>query len=184
MKKIIFILIAAAFIAGGFWDRQVTANSSNGKNIKTMEILNECWTEEGNSENKIVWYENGTFSFTETNPKKTYSAFGSGTYIYQPETREIFAQVTDLNERQVVSDTTKYAVPFKKYFLIIQITDSMVVVLSIPSEYEIDWSTDEKGKLHVTIINTDLVFDEFPPFEEKPKYYKRSKLKIDKVKNE
>jgi hypothetical protein len=181
MKKIIFIFIATAFIAGV----QATANSNNGKNIETMEILNECWTEEGNSENKIVWYENGTFSFTETNPEKTYSAFGSGTYIYQTVlTRDIFAQVTDLNEKQVTNDTTKHNFPLKKYFLISQITDSMVVVLSIPSEYEIDWYPDEKGKLHVTIINTDIVWGEFPPFEEKPKYYKRSKLEIDELKNE
>jgi len=155
----------------------LTVNSSNGQNIKTMEIpeiLNECWTEEGNSENRIEWYENGNFTFSETNSEKTHSVFGSGTYIYQPETREIFAQINDLNEKQAVSDTTKYVVPLKKYFLILQITDSTVVVSTIPSEYEVDWYL-EKGKLQVKIINTDRVFTEFPPFEEKPKYYKRNR---------
>jgi len=187
MKKIIFILIVTAFFADGFGNKQVTANSSNGKNIKIIEILNECWTEEGNnensSENKIMWYEDGTFSFTEINPEKTYSAFGSGTYIYQPETREIFAQINDLHQLQAVSDTTKYAVTYKKYFSISLITDSIVMVRTIPPEYEIDWFL-EKGKLKVTIINTDQVFDEFLPFEEKPKYYKRSKIEINEVKNE
>ena len=155
----------------------LTVNSSNGQNIKTMEIpeiLSECWTEEGNSENRMEWYENVNFTFSETNSEKTHSVFGSGTYIYQPETREIFAQINDLNEKQAVSDTTKYVVPLKKYFLILQITDSTVVVSTIPSEYEVDWYL-EKGKFYVKIINTDLVFTEFPPFEEKPKYYKRNR---------
>jgi hypothetical protein len=135
--------------------------------------LNEYWIEEANPENQIEWYENGNFTFSETNAEKTHSVFGSGTYIYQPETKEIFVQINDLNEKQAVTDTTKYAVPLKKYFLIYQ-TDSTVVVSTIPSKYELNWYL-EKGKYHITIINTDQVFDEFPPFEEKPKYYKRIK---------
>jgi|GEM_PF-3994183 len=141
----------------------------------TEEQLNECWTEEGSSENEIVWYENGAFSFTEINPEKTYSPCGGGFYVYQLETGEIFAQITDLDAMQVISisNPTKYAFSLKKYYSILEMTDSIVIVHTLPSEYEInrfDFHLDSKGKWQ--LIFTDAATDEIPFIT---KRYKRSK---------
>ena len=169
MRKIVIILSVLAVFANSYG--QVTEKQKT-ETMKIPEILNECWTEEGNSENNIVWYENGRFSFTEINPEKTYSPFGSGIYVYKPETREIFAQLTELNEMQATgSDTTKYSTPFNRYFFILEMTDSTVVVRIKSFEFKIDWFS-EKGKFKL-ILPTQIV-DEIPFAT---KYYKRSKNK-------
>lgn len=94
--------------------------------IKKEETLNETWTEPNGS--RIAWYSENFISFMDTNPERTYSAFGGETYIYQPETGEIFVQISDMDVKQQISDTVEHEVPLKRYFSIVEMNDSTVVV--------------------------------------------------------
>jgi len=178
MKKAVIILSIFSVITNSCGQ---ATKKQRTETMKIPEILNECWTEEGSSENsgenKIEWYEDGFFSFTEINLEKTYSPFGDGIYVYKPETREIFAQIINFNARQVISDTTKYDTSLKKHFLILEMTDNTVVVNTVPSNFEINWFEFHFYKGNWQFIFTNAVTDEIPFIT---KRYKRSKLESGK----
>ena len=134
-----------------------TINSCSGQTKKSTtdkEILNECWTEPNGSQ--ITFDSDRFLSFMDTNPERTYSAFGGGTYIYQSETGEIFMQISDMNVTQQVNDTVEHKVPWKRYFSIIEMNDSSVLVHTIPIEYEIDWKLDSKGKYQLFFVGIEI----------------------------
>ena len=105
--------------------------------------IHRIWAEANGS---ITWYPEGFFSIMDTGTERTYCAFGGGTYIYQPETRELFAQINYMNIKQQFSDATEHNIPWKRYFSVIGITGSTVKVHTIPPEYEIDWKADSTGR--------------------------------------
>jgi len=175
MKKTIIILSIFATIVNG-------CGQQTTKTMEMPEILNECWTEErdyeNSSGNKIVWYKDSTFSFTETNPESPYYDSGMGIYIYQPETKEIFAFKCGESEMLMISDGDTTYSSDKKYFLISLITDSTVVVNTVPSDFEIKWfefDFDSQGKMQ--LIFTNVITNKIPFIT---KRYRRSKLESDK----
>jgi len=144
--------------------------------LSQNNYLNEEWYFETNIDKNLItvshsFDESGKYECRRSETHEHYHEKANGTYFFQPETNEIFIHIEENWIGSVVMDVWIQK-DYKQYFLILEMTDSTVKVRTIPSEYELDWFI-EKGRYYIKIINTDQDFDEFPPFEEKPKYYKR-----------
>lgn len=139
-------------------------------------MLNECWTEVGCEENRMYWDENGNYSFTKPPLVATecpYAIYppseGSGTYVYQSETNEIFVDLKGIPDSVNGNPTPKFI--SKKYFKIFEEKEDTVTVQTIYLGYEFDWQIDPAGKRKLVFL---CEIDHLPF---KTEIYKRSKNK-------
>ena len=180
MKKTVIILsiLALSVSSCGGQTRKKQTKIQNSTTMEQIQnnYLNEEWYFETNVDKNLItishtFDESGKYECRRSETHEHYHEKANGTYFFQPETNEIFIHIEENWIGSVVMDVWIQK-DYKQYFLILEMTDSTVKVRTIPSEYELDWFI-EKGRYYIKIINTDQDFDEFPPFEEKPKYYKR-----------
>ena len=137
--------------------------------MNLYDVLNECWVEIGNNQNRMWWDENGNYTFTETNDEQTCTIYGIGTYVYQSETGELFVDILELNQRQVVGDSLQQSGIARRYFRIAEITDSTVTVLSVAQGWKYDWKINANGTRHLHFTDEKEI-DHLPLL---PKTYKR-----------
>lgn len=125
--------------------------NSNGQNQTDMR--QEEWTEISDTANptsttKLAFYKDGFYTFNMHSTFHIVCTMVQGTYIYQPETNEIFATVNVLNEKKGIDSEYKSKDINKQYFKIASETDSTLTVYAL-LDGEFNWYKDDKGKYNI-----------------------------------